>query len=500
MSLPVVAIVGRPNVGKSTLFNRLVGFRKSTVHDRPGVTRDRLYEEAELLARQAVLIDTGGLEPAADTDMLKAIRRQSQLAIEEADVIVFVVDAVAGFTPPDQEVATLLRRAHKPVLLAVNKVDGPRQEQLLADFWQLGFDPLPISASHGRGVYELLEAVEAQLPERTEDEIAAEAQSGEPWPEDGDEDLDDEEPVQPIDEDAWGDPEDFPDVDLPPEDAPEPELEDEADGPIRIAVLGRPNIGKSTLVNRLIGEDRHVVLDQPGTTTDPVDSPFESLGRKYIAVDTAGLRRKSQIKDDLERYISYRSIRAIERCHVALLMIDATDGITDQDARLAQLCVQRGRAVVLLINKWDLTKDLDQVTATTTAQEIERKLPHLSWAKFLFISAKTGRGCHKILGAVDEAFAAFNQRISTPKLNRFLHDAVHYYTPPQRHNHPVRLYYMAQLRVRPPTFALWSNTPEGVVPAYQRFLMNRLREEYNYWGTPIRVVLRRRRKIGESAD
>ncbi len=498
MSLPLVAIVGRPNVGKSTLFNRLVGFRKSTVHDRPGVTRDRLYEEAELLARNVVLIDTGGLEPAADTDMLKAIRRQSQLAIEEADVILFVVDAVAGFTPPDQEVATLLRKSRKPVLLAVNKVDGPKQEQMLADFWQLGFDPLPISASHGRGVYELLEAVEALLPEATHEELTSVGEEDEDLSWDEDDEGEDDEVLSPVDDDAWGDPAAFPEVDLPPED--EPEIEAPPEGPIRIAVLGRPNIGKSTLVNRLIGEDRHVVLDQPGTTTDPVDSPFESLGQKYIAVDTAGLRRKSQIKDDLERYISFRSIRAIERCHVALLMIDGTDGITDQDARLAQLCVARGRAVVLLINKWDLAKDDDQITATTTAQEIERKLPHLSWAKFLFISAKTGRGCHKILGAVDEAYAAFNLRVTTSKLNRFLHEATHYYTPPQRHHHPVRLYYMAQIRVRPPTFAVWSNTPEGVVPAYQRYLMNRLREEYAYWGTPLRLNLRRRRKIGESAN
>ncbi|MBA2320732.1 MAG: ribosome biogenesis GTPase Der [Deltaproteobacteria bacterium] len=505
MSLPVVAIVGRPNVGKSTLFNRLVGFRKATVHDRPGVTRDRLYEEAELLKRHVVLIDTGGLEPDGATDMLKAIRRQSQLAIEEADVIVFVVDASSGYTPPDQEVAGILRRSHKPVLLAVNKVDGPKQDQMMGDFWELGLEPLPISAAHGRGVYELLEAIEERLPEASEEELAeADELSDELLPfddEDGppDDDAEDD-PLPQRDDEEWGNPEDYPDVELPEEEIADDEPEPALDAPIKFAVLGRPNIGKSTLINRLIGEDRHVVLDQPGTTTDPVDSPFESLGRRYIAVDTAGVRRKSQIRDDLERYISFRSIRAIERCHVAVLMIDGTEGITDQDARLAQLCVQRGRAVVLLVNKWDLAKDLQDVDSKKFAEEIERKLPHLSWAKFLFVSAKTGRGCQKILGAVDEAYTAFNKRISTSRLNRFLAAATNYYTPPQRHNHPVRLYYMTQIRVRPPTFALWSNTPEGVVPAYQRYLSNRLRDEYGYWGTPLRIVLRRRRKIGEQAD
>jgi len=459
MSLPVVAIVGRPNVGKSTLFNRLIGFQKAVVHDRPGVTRDRLYEEAELLDRQVLVIDTGGLEPVPDTDLLSAMRVQSLVAVEEADVIVFLVDGRAGFTPPDADVADLLRRTQTPVILAVNKVDGPRHEDLGAEFYVVGIDPLlTVSAAHGRGVYELMEAIVARLPERSGEDLA------------NDDGF--------IDEEDDGEDRVF-------------------SGPIRIAVVGRPNIGKSTLINKLLGEDRHLVHDSPGTTMDPVDSAVTIGDREYVLVDTAGVRRRARIGDKLERWVSLRSIRSIERCHVTLLMIDGTEGPTEQDAKLAALVIGRGRGLILLVNKWDLAKDLEDVDADSTKDGLETKLPHAPWAPHLFISAKTGKGLHRIIPTVESVFAQFNQRVGTPKLNRFLERVVVQHSPPQKHHHPVRLLYMSQTRVRPPTFAVVSNTPDGIGPAYRRYLARRIREEYGFEGTPLRLLFKQRRKIGE---
>jgi len=463
LSLPVVAIVGRPNVGKSTLFNRLIGFKKAVVHDRPGVTRDRQYEKAELLSRKVLLIDTGGLEPVSNTDLLKSMRLQSLVAVEEADVIVFLVDGRAGMTPADDEVANLLRRAKKPVLLVVNKIDGPQQEDLSAEFWSVGFPDLQtVSAAHGRGTYELLEAIEAKLPDVGPEEL----------------DLDDE----------------TIEIDTPIEDHPAFE------GEIRIAVLGRPNIGKSTLINHLLGEARHVVHDAPGTTMDPIDSTLETETRNYLLVDTAGVRRRSRIDDQVERWVSLRAIRAVERCHITLLMIDATVGPTDQDARLAQLITERGRALIVLVNKWDLTTDLEDVNSQAIEQDLERRLPHAIWAPHLFISAKTGKGVHRILPMVEKVFKAFDTRISTSRLNRFLEHAIAAHSPPQRHHRPVRIHFATQARVRPPTFIFFSNTPDGVAPPYRRYLSNRLREEFDLDGTPLRVVFRRKRKAGDEEE
>ncbi|HMV68695.1 MAG TPA: ribosome biogenesis GTPase Der [Myxococcota bacterium] len=470
MPLPVVAIVGRPNVGKSTLFNRLIGFKKSLVHDRPGVTRDRLYEPADLLDRRVLLVDTGGFEPQPDTDLLLAMRRQSLIAVEEADVILLVADAQAGWTHADDEVVAVLRRAARPVILAVNKVDGPRHHDLVADFWGLGIDDVvPISAEHGQGMYELAEAVCTRLPERTADE--------DPEPEEDDGAL----------PEGW--------------DAEGAEVASAAtfSGPIRIAVLGRPNIGKSTLVNRLIGEERHLVFDLPGTTTDPVDSEVTVDGQDYVLVDTAGVRKRARIDDAVERFVSLRAIRSIERCHVTCLMIDATEGPTDQDARLADLVLERGRGLILLVNKWDAVKELPDVDSRQTEEALRDRLPHASFAPFLFISARTGKGCQRILPLVQEVFAAFNTRIPTARLNRFLERVTVEHTPPQRSNHPVRLYYMSQTRVRPPTFVAFSNVPEGITPAYQRYLVNSMRAEFGMLGAPVRLVVRRRRKPGEEA-
>jgi GTP-binding protein len=458
MSLPVVAVVGRPNVGKSTLFNRLIGFQKAVVHDRAGVTRDRLYEEATLDDRKVLLVDTGGIEPDTQEDLLSSMRKQSLVAVDEADVIVFVVDGRSGLLPADAEVADLLRRSGKPVVLAVNKIDGPGQEANAAEFWALGFDNLlTLSAAHGRGLYELFEAVHQHLPPKPE--------------------VDEDEPGTSIDED-----------------------DETQKGPIRVAVVGRPNIGKSTLINSLLGEDRHVVDDAPGTTMDPIDSKLVVDDREYLFVDTAGVRKKAKIEDELERWVSLRAIRAIERCHVSILMIDGTEGITDQDAKLVQLVVERGRALCILVNKWDLAKGNPEMEAKEIEDQIRTKLPHASFAPFLFVSAKTGKGLHRVLPTLDKIYGEFDKRIETPRLNRFLEAAVNAYTPPQRYHHPVRLYYAAQTRVRPPTFAVFSNSPEGVGPAYKRYLANRLREEFGFEGTPLRIDVRRRRKLGESAE
>lgn len=480
MSRPVIAIVGRPNVGKSTLFNRLVGFRKAMVHDRPGVTRDRLYETTELGDRSVMLIDTGGIEARPDTDLLLAMRRQSLVAVEEADCIVFLVDGRAGFTPADAEVAAILRRTDRPVILAVNKVDGPAHEDLAAEFWQVGISPLlTISAEHSRGMYELEEAILERLPAPVLDPVEHEiAEADEAESAEGDEEA------------------------ITLEDAAAEELDlpvgrEAFSGPIRIAVIGRPNIGKSTLINSLVGSERHLVHDSPGTTTDPVDSPLTVNGKEYLLVDTAGVRRKSKIDDPLERWVSLRSIRAIERCHVTLLLVDATVGPSDQDARLASLVLDRGRAIVIVINKWDLTKGNEDIDIKSVEDHLQRKLPHLSFAPRLYISAKTGRGVNRVLPMIDQVFQSFNKRLSTSKVNRFLDAAIHAHSPPQLHHHPVRLYYGTQSRVRPPSFVFFSNTPDGIPESYTRYLQNRLREELKLVGTPIRVRFRSRRRLGE---
>ena len=445
MTLPVVAIVGRPNVGKSTLFNRLVGFKKSVVHDRPGVTRDRLYEECELLGRKVMLVDTGGLDPIPDTDLLLAMRTQSLIAIEEADVIVVLMDGREGLVPADQDVAEILRKAMKPVVLAVNKIDGPKHEDLVADFYSVGIDPMfTVSAEHGRGIYELCQAIESRLPE-AEEELDVEQE----------------------------------------------------DGIIRMAVIGRPNIGKSTLINRLLGEERHLVFDQPGTTMDPIDSTLKVGDKTYVLVDTAGVRKRARISDALETFVSLRAIRSIERCHVSLLMIDATEGPTEQDAKLAQLVIDRGRALILLINKWDLTKNMEQVNSSAIEDKFDRRMPHAHFAPRLFISGLTGKGVGRVLPLVDKVFEHFNTRLTTSQLNRFLEVAVASHSVPQSHNKPVRLYYATQARVRPPTFVVFSNTPDGVGVAYKRYLANQLRTGWDFEGSPIKIHIRARRKLGE---
>ncbi len=471
VALPVVAIVGRPNVGTSTLFNRLAGLAKAVVHDRPGVTRDRLYEEAEIHDRHVLLVDTGGIEPERGSDLFEAMRAQTLVAIEEADVIVFLVDGRTGRTPGDDAVAALLRRSNTPVILAVNKVDGEAMEGAAVDFYGLGVDELcAVSAAHGRGIWELSDAIVARLPP------PAEPRQGEGPEPDG---VFDEE------EDDQGDEGPVRVAQLPTE--------------TRIAVIGRPNVGKSTLVNRLLGFQRQVVDDAAGTTVDTVDTAFEVGGRRYVIVDTAGVRRKARIDDVLERTITLRSIQAIERCHLALLVLDGTEGPTDQDARLAALVADRGRGLIIVVNKWDAVREEDLSDARQVDLALDKAFPHASWAQRMFTSAKTGRGCHRLLPAVDEVFLSASRRVPTGTLNRWLERTLATHTPPQRHHHPVRLYFGTQNRVRPPTFTFFSNTPDGIDITYERFLVHRLRDTYGFDGTPIRMKFRKRRTLGEPA-
>jgi len=446
---PIIAIVGRPNVGKSTLFNRMIGFRQALVHDRPGVTRDRQYGTTEIGDREVIVIDTGGFEPEPEDELFVQVRTQAEVAIAEADVILFVVDRQVGMASADELTADLLRKmdVDKRLILVVNKCDGAKHEDDAVDFWSMGFEPMVcISAEHGRGIYDLHDAIEERLP--------------------------------------------------PNEDQEETGEEDE----IRIAVIGRPNIGKSTLVNRITGDDRHVVHDAPGTTMDAIDSVFDEDGQTWRMVDTAGIRRRAKIGDRLEGFAVTRAIKTIERCHVTLLMIDGLQGITHQDARLAALASDRGRAVVLLFNKWDLAKGNPEVSAKDIESQIEDSLPHLVWAPRLFISALTGKGCQRILPTVRRAYTEFDKRISTSKLNDWLQKVIIAHPPPQKHNHRVRINYATQHRVRPPSFILWSNSPEAILPPYRRYLENRLRQSFGFEGTPVRIKIKKKRKPGEPAE
>ena len=467
--LPVVAIVGRPNVGKSTLFNRLTGTRKALVHDRPGVTRDRNYETAAWQDRSYLLVDTGGLEPDAKPapdvkvstrphlggglaivtgeTLFAAMRAQSRAAVEEADVVVLLVDRAAGITPDDKQIADMVRASGKPVVVAVNKCDVANHDDEALEFWELGFGELvPVSAEHGRGIFELMDAVSGHFPA----EVAEE--------------------------------------------------QDEDEREIRIAVLGRPNVGKSTLLNKLIGEDRHVVDDAPGTTVDSTDSVFEFEGTTFRLIDTAGIRRRARIDDPLESLMVGASIRTIERCHIVMLVLDGAEGVTEQDAHLAALIEERGRGLVVLVNKWDRVRDMEDRNIRTIEDEFSRKLPHVAFAPVLYISAFTGKGTAKVLTVARDVFGAFNQRVSTARLNEFLRGAVEAYQPPQRHHHPVRLNYMTQVRVRPPTFTVFCNTPDGIGDGYERYLQNRLREQFGFFGSPLRVQYRRKRRPGEAKE
>ena len=436
--LPVVAIVGRPNVGKSTLFNRIFGRRKAIVEDIPGVTRDRNYAEVTRFDTPFTLIDTGGFEPVSVERLLVQMREQSQLAVEEADVILFVVDVQQGLTPSDIEVAGMLRRVSKPVLYVVNKVDGDRQEGGLPEFYALGVDVVyPVSAEHGRGIDDLMDAVLALLP---------------PAPA----------PAEPGEE-------------------------------IRLAVVGRPNVGKSSLVNRLLGFERMVANPQAGTTRDSIDTPFTYNRKRYVLIDTAGIRRKGKVSQKLEKYSVVQALKAMDRADVVLVVIDAEEGVTDQDVTVAGYAYEKGRAVILVVNKWDrLTKD--NATLGKFVEELRRTFKYLPFAPILFVSALTGQRVNKIMAEVEKVAQEYVRKIPTPQLNKVLSEAVRDHQPPVFQGKRLKFFYITQDGIRPPSFVVFVNRAEGVHFSYERYLGNKLREAFGFTGTPLRLYFKDRER------
>ncbi len=434
---PTVAVVGRPNVGKSTLFNRLTGSRLSIVEDTPGVTRDRIYHEAEWNGKNFLLIDTGGIEPETDSTLLAQMRDQAEVAIGHADVILFLCDLQSGLTDSDRDIATMLRKARKPVVVGVNKVDriGDTPPEFY-EFYALGFeDVFPLSSLSGSGTGDLLDRVVELLPEETTDENAEES--------------------------------------------------------IRVAVIGKPNAGKSSLVNRISGEERSIVSDMAGTTRDAIDTPIENEYGKYVLVDTAGIRRNAKIEDRVEKYSVLRATMAVENSDVCLILVDATEGVTAQDERIAGLAHNAGKASILLINKWDLpVKDND------TFDEFKKKaynaLSYMTYAPILFVSAKTGQRLEKLFPLINEVYREGCKRITTGVLNDFLADITSRVQPPTDKGRRLKIYYMTQTGTNPPTFAVFCNSAELFHFSYQRYIENCLRNAFGFKGTPIRLIIKQK--------
>lgn len=442
MNEPLVAIVGRPNVGKSTLFNRLVRQRRAIVESEPGVTRDRLYAPASWTGRRFVLVDTGGLDWDNAGQIQTKTTQQAEMAIAESDVIVFVVDLTAGVTPADAEVAEVLRRTRKTVIVAANKADDPAREDLAADFYAMGLkaDVIPISAYHGSGTGELLDAIVAALAGRG----AAPEEAGE---------------------------------------------SPEADRPVRIAVVGRPNVGKSSLVNAFLGEERVIVADEPGTTRDAIDVPFRRGDTDYVLIDTAGLRKKARVKESVERYSILRTLRAVMRSDVVLLLIEATQPLSEQDKRVTGYATESGRALVLVVNKWDLVPK-DSKTYLAFEDELRTGLHYADWAPIVFASAKTGHNLGRVLEMVQNVAANHRRRVPTPEANRVFRDAVGMNPPPAEGKRRLRVSYVTQASVAPPTFVFFVNDPELISPSYRRYLEGRAREAWDFGGTPLRLAFR----------
>jgi GTPase len=475
MTLPLLAIVGRPNVGKSTLFNRLVGGRPALVHDTPGLTRDRRYGECDYFGAAMRVVDTGGLDPEAARDVIGAgIHRQALRAIGEADALLLVVDGRAGLSAIDQGLATQLRATGKPVFLAVNKIDHPVRDELVHDFHALGLGvPYAVSAAHGRGIDALLEAIAEAVGARRPEVPDGEAEDR--W------DVLEGDPGDP--EAPGGQP------DADPRAARARARRAEIDArPLRVAFVGRPNAGKSSMTNRLLGEERSLVHHAAGTTTDPVDSAFSIGARDYVLVDTAGIRRKAKIDADIEKLAVTMALSQIERADIVVLVIDAEIGPAEQDARIAGMAEQAGRGLVIALNKSDLVSGDE---AKAKLRELTKDTFHfLVWAPVVMLSAQRGDGVDRLLDLVDTVAREHRKRIPTAQLNRFFAEVIEEMPPPLHHGRAVRIHYLTQATTRPPMFVLWANTPDGLAPAYKRFLANRLRERYGFRGTPIRIAIK----------
>ncbi|MFO0621428.1 MAG: ribosome biogenesis GTPase Der [Polyangia bacterium] len=482
-SLPVVALVGRPNVGKSTMFNRLTSSHFAIVEDQPGVTRDRRYGNCEYDGKQFRVVDTGGIDFTAEGSIAVGMRRQAEMAIEEADVVLLIVDGQRGLLPDDREIFVKLRRAGKKILLVANKIDGPRHESHVNDMYELGCKEIfGVSAAHGRGMPDLLEAILQELPAPIE-----EAQHVEPPLHDFE--YDDaalsEDALAAIDASAEED-------DEAEEEGPDTVSEaDLSKDVIRIALVGRPNAGKSSLVNSLCGEERMLVDATPGTTRDPIDTPILHGGQRFSLIDTAGIRRRVRVHEPSDRIAMTMAERAIERADVAVLVIDASEGIGEMDARIAGLVADAGRVLLIALNKRDL---VPAARMKEIESELDRKLQFVPWAHRMWCSAHTQKGVLKILDEATRCYRSFASRVKTSALNRFFAGIVEKHPPPLFQGKPIRLYYITQAQTRPPTFVVSVNYTEGMHFSYRRYLQNQLRETFGFVGTPIRLLARAKTK------
>ncbi|MDE5679155.1 MAG: ribosome biogenesis GTPase Der [Lachnospiraceae bacterium] len=437
-SRPIVAVVGRPNVGKSTLFNALAGEKISIVKDTPGITRDRIYADVSWLDKAFTLIDTGGIEPDSRDIILSQMREQAQMAINTADVIIFMVDVRQGLVDADAKVADMLRRSHKPVVLVVNKVDSfEKYGNDVYEFYNLGIgEPYPISSANKLGLGEMLDVVISHFPENTAGE--------------------------------------------------------EEDDRIRVAIVGKPNVGKSSIINKLLGENRLIVSDIAGTTRDAVDTEVTYQGREYIFIDTAGIRRKNKVKEDLEHYMIIRTVGAVERADVVVLVIDAAEGVTEQDAKIAGIAHDRGKAVIIAVNKWDAIEK-DDKTIYRFTERVRNILSFMQYAEIIFISAKTGQRLPKLYETIDMVSENHAMRVQTGVLNEIMAEAVAMQQPPSDKGKRLRLYYITQASVKPPTFVIFVNDKELMHFSYTRYIENQIRQTFGFRGTPLRFIIRERK-------
>ena len=435
MSKPVVAIIGRPNVGKSTFFNYIVGSRISIVEDTPGVTRDRIYGESNWRGRIFTLIDTGGIEPENNDIILTQMRLQANIAIDIADVIIFLTDVRQGVTAADEEIAVMLKKSKKPVILVCNKVDSFQKfETDIYEFYKLGIgDPMPVSASNAQGIGDVLDEIYEKLPKEVD--------------------------------------------------------EDEFDERIKVAVIGKPNVGKSSLVNKILGENRNIVSDIAGTTRDAIDSYFENENGKYLFIDTAGIRRKNKVTEKIEKYSVLRSLFAIERADVCLMLIDANEGVTEQDAKIAGEAHEAGKGIIIVVNKWD-EYEKDTGTLEKYKKTIYEKLSYLSYAPIIFISAKTGQRVDKLFGMINDVNSQNSKRVTTSQLNQVINEAIAIVQPPSDKGKKLKIFYGTQASIKPPTFVIFVNSKDLFHFSYERYLVNQIRKEFGLEGTPIRIIVR----------